>query len=133
MFKFIGRLLQKKHLQWLEQQTPAGRWKGVHEDATILVQFEGGPREGIYKQIVQTGQQQSKEFGHWNANLNELRLLIMATDVKGEVRFGVDTEYIIRYVGPESITISGPDRPEWVLKRTDEAISDDFGQIDTPT
>ncbi len=131
MFNFITKILQKKHLEWLEQQTPAGTWKGVHEDATILIQFEGGPREGIYKQAMQTGGQQTKEFGHWNASLSELRLLIMATDVKDHARFGVDTEYTIRYVGPQSIKISGPDRPDWVLNRTDETLAEDFGQSST--
>ena len=128
MFNIIAKFLQKKHLEWLEKQTPVGTWKCVQGETTVILQFEGGPREGIYKQVVQTGQEQVKEFGHWNAQLNELRLIIMATDAKEHPRFGVDTEYQIRYVGPQSIKISGPDRADLVFNRTDETLAEDSGE-----
>ena len=38
-------------------------------------------------------------------------MLIMATDIQHHPRSGLDTVFHISYVGPSSIRIEGPDRP----------------------
>lgn len=126
MFGFIIKIFQKKHLEWLEKQTPVGAWKCVQAETTILLQFEGGPHEGIYRQVTQTAEKKTREFGHWSVYLNQLSLLIMAMEEKNQTEFGVDRQYEIRYVGPQSIKISGPNRPDWILNRTDETLPENF-------
>ena len=121
--------MMQSHLRWLEQQTPIGTWKCIQDGTTIFIQFEGEPHEGTYKQVMDTGSEQIREFGHWKVSLNELSIMIMATDIKEHPRFGVDTQYTIRYVGPQSIKITGPDRADLVFNRSEEPLPADF---DTP-
>jgi hypothetical protein len=112
----------RSHRRWLAHQTPAGVWQGMHpERGAVLIAFDGGPHEGVYRELITLGDCQSREMGHWATNGNELRLLIMATDVSNHPRFGVDTVYQIRYTGPQRICVDGPDRPSLVL---DKAAAD---------
>ena len=103
-------LLARNHKQWLERQTPAGVWQATDGQTKITLQFEGGPREGTYKQLMESDGKEIREFGHWAATANVLKMMIMATDVQSHPRFGIDTEYHISYVGPTNIKIDGPDR-----------------------
>jgi hypothetical protein len=58
--------------------------------------------------------------------MNELRMIIMATDEKNYPRFGQDGVYSIRYVGPDKIEIDGPDRLNMVYLRAHEGIEVNF-------
>lgn len=122
-------LLARSHARWLQQQSPVGVWEAETEGSSLLLQFEGGPDEGLYKEVRQAGDDRTREFGHWAVNLNELRMLIMGTDVPDHPRFGVDTVYQVNYPGPESIRIDGPDRPGVVFARTAAETTVDVGDI----
>ncbi|MBC8353815.1 MAG: hypothetical protein H8E66_17585 [Planctomycetes bacterium] len=119
-------LFVRWHCKWLEQQTPVGSWTADHDSALIKLIFEGGPSEGIYKQLVETDDHAIREFGHWAVQFNTLNMLIMATDVHPHARFGIDTTYQIKYVGFDSIRIEGPDRPNLIFTRAEDMTSD-FG------
>jgi hypothetical protein len=108
------------------QQSPVGVWVASLDTGTVTIQFDGGPNEGIYKQLTETEDGADREFGSWAAHLNKLELLIMATDQKGHPRFGQNTEYGLRYVGPTSIVISGPDRPDIRYERAPEGTTVDI-------
>ena len=115
-------LFVRSHVKWLSKQTPVGVWITQHDGSTITLQFEQGPNddvnEGIYKQIEKTQDgKEIKEFGHWAAHMNDLQMLIMASEIKNHPRFGQDTAYKVLYVGPDRIKISGPDRPDLVYKK----------------
>ena len=114
------------HQKWLARQTPAGSWTAIDGSASVTLVFEGGPSEGIYKQVVESEGKTIREFGHWATHLNTLNLLIMATDVPQHSRFGMDTPYQIYYVGPDSIRIDGPDRPNLLFTRAAEEITINF-------
>lgn len=104
-------LAARSHRRWLAGQSPAGVWQGAHpESGTVLAAFDGGPREGVYRELRTMGEVSTRELGHWAAQGTQLRLLILATDVHDHPRFGVDTLYRLRYTGPQQITIDGPDR-----------------------
>ncbi len=119
----IIKLMAQNHKKWLEQQSPTGSWVFENEEKKIIIQFEQSPTEGQYKQIVKLKDgTEIKEFGHWSSSINELRMLIMATDENDHPRFGQDTIYSIRYGGPDEIEMSEPDRPNLVYSRTDEKI-----------
>lgn len=123
-------LFVRWHCKWLEQQTPVGSWTATDGTASIKLVFEGGPSEGIYKQIIESGGKTIREFGHWALQLNALKMLIMATDVHPHARFGIDTTYQIKYVGPDSIRIEGPDRPNLIFTRAED-MTIDFGSDKT--
>ncbi len=127
----IIKIMAQNHKKWLEQQSPAGSWIFENEEKKIIIQFEQGPNEGPYKQIVKLKDgTEVKEFGHWSSSINELRMLIMATDEKDHPRFGQDTIFSIRYVGPDEIEINGPDRPNLEYSRTDENIDFKFENVE---
>ncbi len=113
------------HLKWLDKQSPVGVWTVENEGISFILQFEHGLKEelkeGIYKQIAK-GQDGSekREFGHWWSQRQQLRMLILATDIKNHPRFGQDTVYEIWYVGPDIIKINGPGRHELVYQRAPE-------------
>jgi hypothetical protein len=125
----VARFLARSHRKWLERQSPVGVWRTTTENQTITLQFEGGPKEGTYKQLTEAQDDSIREFGHWAVHLHELRMLIMATDVPNHSRFGEDTVYEIAYVGPQSIKINGPDRPNWIYQAAPEGTELDFGEI----
>ncbi|MGE3313721.1 MAG: hypothetical protein AB7O26_01310 [Planctomycetaceae bacterium] len=99
-------------------ETPVGRWRGIAGDNVVLVEFESGPIEGLYKQIVERNGQTVREFGHWFTEGGSLQLLIMASDVRSHPRFGIDTKYEIEYLDVDHIRINGPDRENLELVRT---------------
>lgn len=135
---FLLRLFFRSHIRWLDRQNPVGVWTVEHEDTTITLQFEHGPKdgakEGIYKQLAK-GQDGSekREFGHWCSHREELKMLMLATDIPNHVRFGQDTIYKIWYVGPDSIKINGPDRPWLVYQRAPENTVVKFAEDVEPT
>ena len=119
------------HTRWLTQQSPVGIWVASLDSGSVTIQFDGGPREGLYKQLTETAAGTEREFGSWSAHLNTLELLIMATDQSPHQRFGINTKYEIRYVGPTSILISGPDRPEITYERAPEGTTVDIEPEET--
>jgi len=125
---FALRRFAESHRRWLEKQSPVGVWTSTVDGSTVLLQFDGGPCEGLYSQITQIGDGSVKEFGHWFSHGNLLRLIIMASDIKGHPRFGIDTEYELRYTAPDRIRIFGPDRPGIEYHRASEDQKIDFGQ-----
>jgi len=115
-------LVVRSHRAWLAKQTPAGVWRAEVPDGHVLLEFEGGPSEGTYKQITVKAGATAKEFGHWHHASGQLQLLIMATDEAGHPGFGVSTLHTVRYVAPEEIGIEGPHRPALVYKRAPEGV-----------
>jgi hypothetical protein len=119
------------HVNWLAQQSPLGVWTAEHGESRITLQFDQGSieplKEGVYRQITANPDgSEIREWGHWIAHLNQLRMLIMASDIKGHPRFGQDTVYRISYVGPEKIEINGPDRPHLVFQRAPDDARFEF-------
>lgn len=107
-------------------QSPVGSWQATDGSAAIKMVFEGGPLEGLYKQLVESGGETVREFGSWLVSIDAINLLIMATDVPEHPRFGVDTRYAIEYIDRDTIRLDGPDRPSLLLKRSAEDIEIDF-------
>jgi hypothetical protein len=114
----ILALAARSYRLWLAKQTPAGVWIGRGADgATVLVAFDGGPREGVYRELREQAETSVRELGHWAVSGSRLRLMIMATDVPDHPRFGQDTIYRIGYKGTQQIAVNGPDRPSLELER----------------
>ena len=127
---FALRRFAESHRRWLEKQSPVGVWTSTVDGSTVLLQFDGGPREGLYSQVTQTTGGPVKEFGHWFSHGHLLRLIIMASDIKGHERFGIDTEYELLYTAPDRIRILGPDRPGIEYNRASEDQRIDFGKVE---
>lgn len=127
------RKLASNHMKWLAQQTPTGVWRAQSDGKNITLQFDGGPKEGLYQQLIVSEGTRMREGGHWCSDLGELRMLIMATDVPSHARFGEDTVYKISYVGPNSIKIEGPDRAGIVYERVTDGTRLDSGEIVEPS
>jgi hypothetical protein len=119
------------HVRWLAQQSPVGVWVASLDTGTVTIQFDGGPREGLYKQLTETEDGADREFGSWATHLNTLELLILASDQKGHPRFGQSTKYELKYVGPKSILIFGPDRPYLRYERAAEGTTVDIEPEET--
>lgn len=119
------------HVRWLAQQSPVGVWVASLDTGTVTIQFDGGPSEGLYKQLTETEDGADREFGSWATHLNTLELLIMASDQEGHPRFGQSTKYELKYVGPTSILISGPDRPGIRYERAAEGTTVDIEPDET--
>jgi hypothetical protein len=119
-------LLARSHKRWLERQTPAGLWQAADGQARITLLFEGGPREGVYKQLIESDGKRIREFGHWSASGHDLKMIIMATDIKSHPRFGQDTPYGISYIGPTRIKIEGPERSAITYERAPAGLQLEF-------
>lgn len=106
-------------ISWTRKQSLVGTWVLVFPDGTsVTMQFEGEPKGGLYKQIIKREGSETREFGHWVLeNLASLRLVMMATDIKEQPRFGVDTQYWVSFSNKSQIRIDGPDRPKWTLRK----------------
>ena len=133
---FIGAMVAfvSAYDRWLDRQTPAGVWIGRTGSGKITLHFEGGPRGGLYKQLTESGAAPLREFGHWAVERETLRMLILASDVKGHPRFGVDTPYRLTYRGffvkpMPRIQIDGPDRPKIVYGRATPGTTVDLGPV----
>ena len=118
-------LFVRWHRNWLNKQTPAGSWTATVDETCTTLVFEGGPNEGTYKQFTVSKSKTVREFGHWASHQNSLNMLIMATDVPEHPRFGIDSQYRLSYVAPDSICIDGPDRSNLTFKRTTEDLDFD--------
>src|SRR4051812_37311933 len=105
----------KRQADWMDAQTPVGVWIRNRQGRETIIAFEGGPHEGLYRQIRKYGHVTEREFGHWAVSEDALHLLIMATDVKNHPRFGQDRKYKLTYTRRGSdghagrILINGPD------------------------
>lgn len=112
---------------WSSKQTLLGTWVAARADGShVTLQFEGDPKGGTYKQLVKRDGVELREFGHWTMKILELRLIIMATDVKEHARFGVDTQYWVNFTDKDHVTINGPDRPKWNFQRAAAGIKLEF-------
>jgi hypothetical protein len=105
-------------LVWTTKQSLLGTWVAVLPDGErVTLQFEGELKGGTYKQLIKREGAETREFGHWIIKLADLRLIIMATDIKDHPRFGVDTQYWVTFSNKSQITIDGPDRKKWTFRR----------------
>lgn len=125
---------------WLDRQSPVGVWIARLPSGKVMLQFEGGPREGLYKQLTDSNDTLCREFGHWVVERETLRMLILATDVKDHPRFGTDMVYRLTYLSFFSkpvrrIQIDGPDRQKFVYRRAKPGVVVDIGPTPgvTPT
>jgi hypothetical protein len=108
---------------WSAKQTLVGTWAALLPDGTdVTLQFEGERGGGLYKQLSKRNGAELREFGHWTMKVLELRLIIMATDVKEHPRFGVDTQYWVNFGSKDQVTINGPERPKWILRRAADGL-----------
>jgi hypothetical protein len=111
---------------WTAKQTVLGTWVAVLPSGErVTLQFEGEPKAGTYKQLIKRADGEIREFGHWTLRLTELRLLIMATDIKDHPRFGVDTPHQVTF-GTRQFTIDGPDRKKWTFQPAADIVKLDF-------
>lgn len=123
-------LFVRSHRRWLLVQSPVGVWVTSQDSRQITLSFEGGSNEGTYKQLSEFQGVAEREFGSWSSSLSRLGMLILATDQKDHPRFGVDSTYTIRYVGPHRIAIDGPDRPGLIFRRAPASTLLDIGPAD---
>ena len=113
--------------RWAMKQSLLGAWiTSAIDGSLITIQFEGGEREGTYKQLIRRGDQQFREFGHWMRGMGFLKMLIMATDVPNHPRFGNDTQYNMSWSDKDTFTIDGPDRAKWQVKRATKDVKIEF-------
>jgi hypothetical protein len=98
--------------------TPVGRWRAELDTSTVLIEFEEGPIEGPYKQIVQSGDSVVREYGHWYRDGYFVHLIVMATDIPQHPRFGVDSLYEVTFLDVDHLRIHGPGRENWKLARS---------------
>ncbi len=115
-----------KHQRWLDKQSPLGVWVAEVKGTKVTLQFEGGPHEGTYKQLLESPDGAQREFGHWSALRTKLQMLIMASERKDHPRFGRDSHYTIRYVRPDAIVIDGPDLPSVTFEQAPEEATLEF-------
>jgi hypothetical protein len=121
-------------LIWTTKQSLLGTWVAVLPDGgRATLQFEGEPKGGTYKQLVKRDGVGTREFGHWIIKLTDLRLIIMATDIKDHPRFGVDTQHWVAFSNKSQITIDGPDRKKWTFRRAADIVKLDFDAPKTVT
>ncbi len=112
---------------WTSKQTLIGTWvAGLPDGSHVTLQFEGDPKGGIYKQLVRRDGAESREFGHWTIQVLELRLIIMATDIREHPRFGMDTKYWVNFTDKDHVTVNGPERPKWNFQRAAPGTKLDF-------
>src|SRR5262245_50490459 len=114
-------------LFWASKQSLLGTWVAVLSDGQhVPLQFEGELTGGTYKQLLQRERVETREFGHWTIKLTDLRLIIMATDIKDHPRFGVDSQYWVLFSNKSQITIDGPDRKKWTFRKAADIVKLDF-------
>lgn len=117
--------------RWAMKQNLLGVWVTATSDGSLItIQFEGGDREGTYKQLVRKGDRQFQEFGHWMRGMGFLKMIIMATDMRNHPRFGEDTQYNVSWTNKDTLSIDGPERIKWELKRATNEVRIEF---DAPT
>ena len=117
--------------RWANRQSLLGAWVTSSPDGSLItIQFEGGHWEGTYKQLVRKGDQEFREFGHWMRGVGFLKMIIMATDIRNHPRFGEDTQYNVSWTNKDMLSIDGPERTKWDLKRATKDVRIEF---DAPT
>lgn len=113
-------------LSWTAKQTVLGTWVAVLPSGErVTLQFEGESKGGTYKQLIKHTDGETREFGHWTLRLTDLRLIIMATDIKDHPRFGVETQHWVTF-GTKNFTINGPDRKKWLFQRAADILKLEF-------
>jgi hypothetical protein len=120
-------LFVRNHRRWLAMQSPVGTWAASDGSRKIILSFEGGPHTGTYRQLEEIEGDKWREYGSWVANLSRLNMLILASERKDHPRVGVDTAYLLRYVGPRTIAIDGPDRQSLILDRATDDLLENAG------
>jgi hypothetical protein len=113
---------------WTAKQSVLGTWVAVFPSGErVTLQFEGERKGGTYRQLIKRTDTEVREFGHWTLRLSELRLIIMATDIKDHPRFGVDTQHWVTFA-TNQFTINGPDRKKWVFQRAADFVKLEFDE-----
>ena len=103
---------------WVGKQSLLGSWVAALPDGThVTLQFAGDPKGGTYKQLLKKDGNTLREFGHWTINLTDLRLIIMATDIKEHPRFGVEDHSSVWFANKAQVRLDGPDRPKWTFRK----------------
>ena len=129
---FLGvlafRALYRSHQAWMERQTPVGAWIAATTTGKVTLVFEGGPHEGLYKQLIEGEGTPVREFGHWAQHKSTLQMLMMASDIPSNQRIGVDTAYKLLFLTPKKIAIHGPDRPGINYTKAPDGTVLDFGE-----
>ena len=121
------RALYRSHQLWLERQTPLGAWTAPTSEGTVTLVFEGGPHEGLYKQLVEGEGRGIREFGHWSQHKSSLQMLVMASEIPSNPRIGVNGVYRLLFLTPRKIAIHGLDRPGINYVKVPEGRTFDFG------
>src|SRR5436853_2731100 len=104
------RAVYRNHQAWQARQSPVGAWTASTPDGDVTLVFEGGPHEGLYKQLTVSDGASIREFGHWSQNKTVLQMLIMASDIPNNPRVGVDAAYKFLVLTRTQISINGPER-----------------------
>ena len=113
--------------RWAMKQSLLGAWVTSTSDGSLItIQFEGGDREGTYKQLIRHGDQQLREFGHWHRGMGFIKMIIMSTDQPNHRRFGVDTQYNLSWTDKDTLTIDGPERTKSQFKRATKDVRIEF-------
>ena len=121
------RALYRSHQAWQARQSPIGAWAASTPDGEVTLIFEGGPHEGLYKQITATAEKPIREFGHWAQNKTVLQMLIMASDIPNNPRVGVNALYKFLMLTPTQISINGPERRFLRFTKAPHGTAIDFG------
>jgi hypothetical protein len=132
LWTVVFPFLYRNHQAWLERQSPLGAWIASISGRKITLIFEGGPHEGLYKQLTEENGQRIREFGHWCQHKNKLEMLIMASDIPSNPRFGRNAIYKILFLRARKIAIIGPDRPNISYIKAPEGTILDFGEPPAP-
>jgi hypothetical protein len=113
--------------RWAMKQSLLGAWvTSISDGSLVTIQFEGGDKEGTYKQLVRRSDQQFREFGHWTRGMGFIKMIIMATDTRAHPLFGQDTQYNVSWADKDTFTIDGPDRAKWQFKRATKDVRIEF-------
>ena len=112
----LGGLLYR--FRWLFRKRILGTWFTTLPDGRhVTLQFEGAPQGGTYRQLIKWENVAAREFGHWAFNVAGLRLTMTVSDVRAHPQFGVSTGYWVFFTGRTRITIDGPGKPRWNLRK----------------
>jgi hypothetical protein len=118
--------------RWAMKQSLLGAWvTSMSDGSLIIIEFEGGEREGTYKQLLRRRDEQLREFGHWARGMGFVKMIIAATDMRNHPRFGQDTQYSVSWADKDSFIINGPERTKWQLKRATADVRIEFDATKT--
>ncbi len=110
-------LMVRSHRNWVARQTPAGAWHSEVEGGLVTLTLEGGPAEGAYTRVAETGGVGTRESGRWQYAAGRLQIRVTAADPESQPGPGADSHYTVRFLGPDQIGIEGPHWPRLEYKR----------------